>query len=252
MPRESKENLKKRAAEIFALLKRYYPDSRCSLEHQSPLQLLVATILSAQCTDERVNKVTPALFTKYKTVKDFADADIGELEAHVRTTGFFRNKAKNIKTCCQQILERHGGEIPRTLEELSSLAGVGRKTANVVLGSAFGIPGVVVDTHVGRLSRRMGFTENEDPVKVECDLEKIFPREEWTDLAHLLIWHGREICLARRAECEHCFLAHGLCPKIGVDKKTGKPIVEKGKKKNGHPQSRSNGKPHLKKNCKRA
>jgi endonuclease III len=144
----------------------------------------------------------------------------------VKTTGFYHNKAKNIKACCQQIIERHGGKIPKTLDELSALSGVGRKTANVVLGNAFGIPGLVVDTHVGRLSRRMGFTENEDAVKVEFDLMDIFPKEEWTELAHLLISHGREVCLARRAECERCFLAHGLCPRIGVDKKTGKPRTE--------------------------
>ena len=216
--------LNERALEILRLLKHYYPDAKCSLDHQNPLQLLIATILSAQCTDDRVNKVTPALFDKYKTVEDFANADLTELEALVRTTGFYRNKAKNIKNSCQQILDKHGGEIPRTLEELSALPGVGRKTANVVLGNVFNVPGVVVDTHVGRLSRRMGFTKHEDPVKVEHDLMALFPKEMWTDLGHLMISHGREICLARRAQCERCFLADGLCLRKGVDKSTGKPL----------------------------
>ena len=236
-PSETTANKKRRASKILSLLKRYYPEAKCSLEHETPLQLLIATILSAQCTDARVNKVTPSLFAKYQTVSDFANADLSELEEVIRSTGFYRNKAKNIKGCCQKLLIKFGGEIPKEIENLSNLPGVGRKTANVVLGNVFGIPGMVVDTHVGRLSRRMALTVNEDPVKVEHDLMEIIPKEDWTLTSHLLIDHGRAVCDARNPKCESCFLkVEKLCPQIGVE--------------DGHSQSRSNGKSRSAKNRK--
>jgi len=206
---------RRRVAKIRQVLAKLYPDAHCALTHENALQLLVATILSAQCTDARVNMVTPALFQRYPTAEAFADADISELERLIQSTGFFRNKAKNIKACCRQIVEQHGGEVPGRLEDLVLLPGIGRKTANVVLGDAFGVPGITVDTHVGRLSRRLGLTKHDDPEKVEQDLMRLLPREEWTILSHRLIFHGRQICFARNPACDQCGLAT-LCPKIGV------------------------------------
>jgi endonuclease-3 len=209
---ESFDQTKKRAAKIVRLLKKHYPDSFTALKYRTPHQLLVSTILSAQCTDERVNMVTPGLFKKYPNVQAFAYADLEELAEDIRSTGFFRNKAKAIKTSAQELMERHGGEVPRTLDELVKLSGVGRKTASVILGNAYQLAeGVVVDTHVGRLSRRLGLTEHKDPVKVERDLMELIPRKDWILLSHMLIDHGRAICNARKPKCCECFLAK-LCP----------------------------------------
>jgi endonuclease-3 len=216
-PRESKEAVKARAKKIITQLEKMYPDAHCSLDHESPLQLLIATMLSAQCTDARVNLTTPALFAKYKTAKDFANAKIEDLEQLVRSTGFYRNKAKNIKACAQSLVEKYSGDVPKTMEELSALAGVGRKTANVVLGNAYGIPGMVVDTHVTRLSNRLGLTVGQDAVKLETQLMEIVPKEKWTNFSHLLISHGREICVARTPRCKVCKIFR-LCPKKGVEK----------------------------------
>jgi endonuclease-3 len=207
---------RKRAIKIDAGLVKLYPDAHCALHHANALQLLVATILSAQCTDERVNKVTPALFARYPDARAYAEAERAELEAMIQSTGFFRNKAKNIQACCQMLVEKHGGEVPATMEELVPLPGVGRKTANVVLGNAFGIPGIPVDTHVGRLSRRMGLSEHDDPVKVEHDLMALIPKADWTDFGHRMIFHGRQVCHSRKPKCEECTLAK-VCPKVGVE-----------------------------------
>lgn len=200
---------------VIAGLHKMYPAAHCELHHETPLQLLIATILSAQCTDKRVNQVTPALFEKFPDARAFAKAPLADLEDMIRTTGFFRNKAKNIIACCQAIVERHGGEVPKTMEELTALGGVGRKTANVVLGNAFGIPGMVVDTHVKRITKLLGLTKNTDPGKVEQDLMKVIPREEWTQFAHNLIFHGRRICKARTPNCFECDLS-SLCPSSRV------------------------------------
>lgn len=222
---------KRRAVEIDAALARLYPEAHCALEFRNPLQLLVATILSAQCTDERVNLVTRDLFRRYRSAGDFAAASLGELEAAVRSTGFFRNKAKNIQACCRAIVEEHGGEVPRELEAMVKLGGVGRKTANVVLGTAFGIAsGVVVDTHVTRLCRRLGLTKHADAVKIERDLMAKLPATSWVDFSHRLIWHGRKICQARKPKCEECALS-ALCPKVGV----AKPGARVGASKKGVP-----------------
>jgi endonuclease-3 len=207
--------LKARARRIVRKLAQLYPDARCALHHQSPLQLLVATILSAQCTDARVNLVTPVLFARYRDAQAFATADRTELESYIQSTGFFRNKARSIIACCQALVERHGGEVPATMEELVPLAGVGRKTANVILGSAFGVPGITVDTHVGRLSRRLGLTTHTDPAKVERDLMELIAKKDWTMFSHRLIFHGRQVCHARKPDCAGCGLAK-LCPKAGV------------------------------------
>ena len=204
-----------RVASLLDALRRLYPDATTALHHQNPLQLLIATILSAQCTDERVNQVTPALFARFPDAAALAGADRAELEALIRSTGFYRNKAKAIQSCCADILARHGGQVPRTLEELTALKGVGRKTANVVLGNAFGIPGIVVDTHVQRLSRRLGLTRETDPVKIEFALMTIVPRETWSLFSHWLILHGRSVCVARKPRCSACTLAPH-CPRIGV------------------------------------
>jgi len=200
-----------RGREIVARLERAYPDAHCALHHRDALQLLIATILSAQCTDARVNMVTPALFAKYPDAEAFAEADRTELEEMIRSTGFYHNKAKNIIGCCQELVMRHGGKVPQDLDSLVALPGVGRKTANVVLGNAFGIPGVVVDTHVSRLSQRLDLTSNDDPNKIEIDLMEIVPRDKWTLLAHLLIEHGRRVCMARSPRCAGCVLSE-LCP----------------------------------------
>jgi len=207
---------KSKVSFILAALRRAYPDYRCALEHGDPLQLLVATILSAQCTDVRVNQVTPALFAKYRTAADFAAAPPGELEAYIRSTGFFRSKARSIRRCCRSLVKKYDGHVPQTLAELVALDGVGRKTANCVLGNAYGkTEGIVVDTHVMRLSRRMGLTRQTTPEKIEQALMKIVPQREWIDFSHLLIWHGRRRCMARKPDCAHCEI-HGRCPKIGV------------------------------------
>lgn len=202
----------KLAGKIIARLRATYPDAHCELNHHTPLQLLVATILSAQCTDERVNKVTPALFAKYRSAADFAAAPPGELEELIKSTGFYRNKAKSIRACCRAIAEHHAGRVPQTLAELTQLAGCGRKTANVVLGVAYRkAEGIVVDTHVARLSRRLGLTRQTTPEKIEQDLMKMIPPRDWIDLSHLLIWHGRRRCDARKPDCDHCEL-RTLCP----------------------------------------
>lgn len=197
--------------EIVARLEHSYPDAHCSLLHQNPLQLLIATILSAQCTDARVNMVAPHLFQRYPDVQALADADLEDVEEIIRSTGFYRNKARNIIGCAQQLVLRHGGQVPADLDQLVALPGIGRKTANVVLGNAFGIPGMVVDTHVGRLSRLLGLTSHQDPNKIELDLMQAVPREKWTQLAHLFIEHGRQVCKARTPRCAECVLSD-LCP----------------------------------------
>lgn len=214
--RESAAARAERAGEICRRLAASYPDATCSLDFRSPFELVVATILSAQCTDRRVNMVTGALFQRWPTPARMAVAPQDELEAVIRTTGFFRAKAKNILGCCQALVERHGGEVPRTLAELVKLPGVGRKTANVVLGSAFGIPaGVVVDTHVGRIARRLGLTRHPDAVRAERDLIACLEESEWIAFSHRLIALGREVCTARKPRCEACPLAD-LCPRKGV------------------------------------
>jgi len=201
---------------VIDILRRTYPDFRCALVHDNPLQLLVATILSAQCTDERVNQVTPALFARYRDAAEFGAASLPELEALIRPTGFFRNKAKSIRSCCRAIAERFGGRVPDTLGELIALDGIGRKTANVVLGVGYGkAEGIVVDTHVQRLSHRLGFTRQNTPEKIESALMKVVPRADWIDFSHLLIWHGRNRCTALRPDCPRCEVCH-LCPRISV------------------------------------
>jgi endonuclease-3 len=208
LPRSSARN---RALTVLRRLKREFPDAKCALEHESPHQLLVATILSAQCTDARVNLVTKDLFRKYPDVGAFAHADLATMEQDVKSTGFFRNKARALVEMSQDVLQKHGGQVPRTMEELTALRGVGRKTANVLLGNAFDIPGLVVDTHVRRLSNLLGFTEQQDPVKIEFELMELFPRTWWTTSSHLLILHGRATCIARRPKCAECVLKD-LCP----------------------------------------
>ncbi len=214
--RESKRARRGRVQTLLARLRREHPDAHCALEHRDPLQLLVATILSAQCTDERVNQVTPALFARFPDAAALAAAEIGELEEMVRTTGFFRNKARSLQGLGRALVERHEGRVPRTMEELRELPGVGRKTANVVLGNAFGIDeGIVVDTHVARLSRRLALTAQKDPLKIESDLCELVPKEAWTDWAHLLIFHGRRVCRARKPDCAGCVVAD-LCPSAEI------------------------------------
>ena len=200
-----------RILKIRRILKARYPDVKTQLRHESPFQLLVATILSAQCTDRQVNAVTPRLFARFKTPADFAGADIKDIETLIHSTGFFHNKAKNVKNCAQALLSEYNGEVPRTLDELVKLPGVGRKTANVVLGAAFEIPGMVVDTHVARISKRLGLTQSHDPVKIELDLMKVIPKAEWNDFSLWLIYFGRAVCTARKPDCPACFL-NPLCP----------------------------------------
>lgn len=215
MPRESFQAKASRTQQIIAGLKRTYPNAYCELNHSNPLELLIATILSAQCTDKQVNVVTADLFKKYKRIEDYANATQEQLEHDIKRIGFFRNKAKNIRACCQKLIERHAGQVPRTMDDLTALDGVGRKTANVVLGNAFGINiGVVVDTHVARLSQRLGLTREASPEKIEADLMKLVPQSEWTHFSHWLIWHGRRRCSARRPECAVCEIA-ALCPSAG-------------------------------------
>jgi endonuclease-3 len=213
---ETSNHRRSQGRRIARLLARLYPDARCALDYGNPLQLLVATILSAQCTDVRVNQVTPALFARYPDAQAFATADQAELEKAIQTTGFFRNKARNLIACCRKLVAEHNGEVPGTLEDLVQLPGVGRKTANVILGNAFNVPGITVDTHVGRLSRRMGLTTATDPDKVERDLMRLLPKKAWTMFSHRMIYHGRQVCQARKPNCGGCALA-SVCPKIGVE-----------------------------------
>ncbi len=209
-------NDKRYAAKVVRALKKDYPEATCALRHDSPFQLLIATILSAQCTDARVNIVTKDLFRKYPTATHYARMPHKTLEQAIQSTGFFRNKAKNINGCCQRLVERYGGQVPRDLDQLVELPGIGRKTANVVLGTAFGLPtGVVVDTHVSRISRRLGLTEERDPVKIERDLIKLLPKKEWIDFSHRMIHHGRRVCNARKPLCDQCSMKN-FCPRIGV------------------------------------
>jgi len=204
------------ATEVMARLRRAHPDAHCELDYETPLQLLVATILSAQCTDKRVNMVTPVLFRTFPTAAAIGDAPTEQLEDVIRSTGFFRNKAKNLIGLGKALVERHGGEVPDSMDELVKLPGVGRKTANVVLGNAFRrSEGVVVDTHVGRLAIRLGLTREQDPVKVERELMPLFPRDEWTNVAHVLIFHGRRVCDARAPRCDVCVVAD-ICPSSTV------------------------------------
>jgi endonuclease III len=219
-PKLRKPTKKQRAIDTLDHLKRLYPNAECSLNYEGPLQLMIATILAAQCTDERVNKVTPALFDRYPDVYAFAESDLLELESYVKSTGFYRNKAKNIRSACHRIVEVYNGEVPRTMEDLTSLAGVARKTANVVLSNAYGINlGFTVDTHVTRLANRLGFTKHQNAVKIEQDLMKLFPQPEWENTSIHLIYHGREVCDARKPLCEICELTV-LCPSAGkVDRK---------------------------------
>lgn len=214
--RESKANKVKRAHHICELLQKYYPDAHCALHHETPLQLLIATILSAQCTDDRVNMVTPALFERYPTAQDFAKAKQADVETLIHSTGFYKNKAKNIIKCCQDIVALHKGEVPQNLNSLVKLAGVGRKTANVVLGNAFDIPsGIVVDTHVTRLSNRLGLVKGKNAEIIERELIELIPKEDWIQFSHWLIFHGRQVCKARKPQCERCFLITN-CPQRGL------------------------------------
>jgi endonuclease-3 len=210
-----------RARELVRVLPQVYPDAHCELDFKTPLQLLVATILSAQCTDKRVNMVTPALFGRYRSAADYARSEPAELEKAIQSTGFFRNKTKSIRAAAAAIETEHGGEVPQTMAELHALPGVGRKTANVVLGNAFQKDeGIVVDTHVARLSQRLGLTKQQDPIRIEQDLMKLIPRQHWTNWSHWLIWHGRRRCYARKPDCPKCELL-ALCP-------SGKPFIRSG------------------------
>lgn len=218
MPRESRERRSERFVAIRAALRRAYPDAHCELNYSNPLELLVATILSAQCSDVQVNKVTASLFRKYPTARAFAQAALPELESDLRQIGLFRNKARSVKRCCEALIRDHGGQVPDSMEALTRLAGVGRKTANVILGNAFGrAVGVVVDTHVARLSARLGLSRERTPEKIEQDLMRLTPRGEWTLLSHWLIWHGRRRCPARRPDCRGCEL-RAWCPSAEAPK----------------------------------
>ncbi len=240
LPTKKNVALKKQAQRVGLGLAKLYPEAHCALEHANPFQLLIATILSAQCTDKTVNKVTPALFARFPDARAFAVADLAEVEQFVKSTGFYRSKAKNIIACSRAIMEQHGGAVPASLESLTKLPGVGRKTANVVLGDSFGIPGVVVDTHVHRLSRRLGLTKEDTAEKIEQELMRLFPEKEWTVLGHRLIFHGRQVCDARKPRCEACTLA-AFCPKLGVaglsaaKKVAGKPKMPAARKSSRKP-----------------
>jgi endonuclease-3 len=219
---------KARAKAIYRILTKNYPYVRCELDYKNPYQLLVATVLSAQCTDKRVNQTTPALFKKYNSIKKMAEADIKDLQQLVKSTGFYRAKAKNIKNLSQKILIDFNGKVPSNIEDLVTLPGVGRKTANVVLGHGFNIPGITVDTHFGRLSRRFGWSNQKDPIKVEFEVAKLIPQSQWTNLSQRLIWHGRRVCHSRRPACGACAIAK-LCPSYGVgevDKVKAKRLVK--------------------------
>jgi len=209
--KETLEEKKDRLKKIVSRLRKAYGPVGCALHHSNPLELLVAVILSAQCTDKRVNRVTPTLFKKYRSVKDYAKANLKEFQEEIHSTGFYQNKAKNIIACAKGIVEKHHGKVPNTMEELVELPGVGRKTANAVLGNAFGIPGLCVDTHMIRINQKLGLTKNTDPVKIEFDLMLLLPKEKWTDYSHLIIHHGRVRCYARKPDCAHCAV-NDLCP----------------------------------------
>ncbi len=212
MAKQTTEELKARTRKIISLLKKAYPTAHCALNHSSPLELLIATILSAQCTDDRVNIVTSELFRKYRNCHDYLAVEPSELEDDIRTTGFFRNKTRSIQGACKMLVEDYGGKVPEDMESLLKLPGVARKTANVVMGNAFGIAsGIVVDTHVTRLSHRLGLTTQKQPEKIEADLDKIVPKKDWIMFSHLLIWHGRKICKARNPQCDQCTIEK-LCP----------------------------------------
>jgi endonuclease III len=218
MARESNPVLQARTKKIIAALKKAYPEAHCELNYSNPLELLVATILSAQCNDKQVNIVTETLFKKYRTAADYANAEPAAFEQEIKRIGLYRNKAKNIQACCRKLIERHGGKVPDSMAALIELDGVGRKTANVVLGNAFQINhGVVVDTHVARLSERLGLTREKTPEKIEQALMKLVPQPEWTLFSHWLIWHGRRRCFARSPDCPHCEIKN-LCPRIGLPK----------------------------------
>jgi endonuclease-3 len=227
---ESRTALIKRARKINGILGEVFPEAKCELDFKNPLQLLVATVLSAQCTDKRVNQVTPALFKKYPTVEKLASAPRADLEEAIKSTGFYRNKATSIQGLAAQILEKHNGNVPDDIESLVKLPGVGRKTANVVLGNAFGVPGITVDTHVGRIARRLGWTSNTDPVKVEFDIMELFDPKDWTMLNHRLIFFGRRICHSRKPACGACPLAK-ICPSFGegpTDKEVATKLIKLG------------------------
>lgn len=216
MARETAEQKRQRVQTLIKKLRKHYPDAKCALIHRNPFELLLATILSAQCTDEKVNQVTRDLFEKYRSPADFAHADPAELEQLIRPTGFFKTKAKALRGASQKIMDEYHGEVPKEMDQLVELPGVGRKTANVVLGVAFAIPvGIVVDTHVARLSYRLGLTDSKTPVEIERDLQQLVAKKEWIHIAHLLIFHGRQICKALRPQCDNCFLSAD-CPKRGV------------------------------------
>jgi len=225
---ESIADKKVRAKAIYRILSKNYPNVRCELDYKNPYQLLVATVLSAQCTDKRVNQTTPALFKKYNSIKKMAAADLKDLQRLVKSTGFYRAKARNIKMLSQKILTDFNGKVPSDIEDLVTLPGVGRKTANVVLGNGFNIPGITVDTHFGRLSRRFGWSDKKDPVKVEFEIGKLIPEKEWTNLSQRLIWHGRRVCHSRKPACGACALAK-LCPAYGIgemDKVKARKLVK--------------------------
>ncbi|HMY58223.1 MAG TPA: endonuclease III [Pseudomonadota bacterium] len=210
--RRTRKSETARIADILDELDRLYPDAHCELVYKSPFELLIAVILSAQCTDDRVNMITPTLFARFPDPAALAQADLEELEKIIYSTGFYRNKAKNIKACAKKLVEKFGGKVPQSMPDLLSLPGVARKTANVVLGTAFGIPsGVVVDTHIGRLSQRLGMTKQDDPEKIELDLQKLWPKDRWIMSGHRLIWHGRRVCFARKPSCATCTL-RPVCP----------------------------------------
>jgi len=210
--------LTERAVKVLDLLEKEYPDARVTLDFKDPLQLLIATILAAQCTDERVNIVTKDLFQKYRRAADFARADLRTLEEEIRPTGFYHNKAKSILACCQKIVDKFNGQVPQTLEELTALSGVGRKTANIILGNAYGQQAIAVDTHVKRVSHRLGWAKSDDPNKIEFELMEVMPRGRWTMACHQLVFHGRRVCTAKNPQCPTCPV-NKLCPKIGVTAK---------------------------------
>lgn len=230
-------------SKILAALEKEFPDASCSLNFTNPLELLIATILSAQCTDERVNQVTKELFKKYRAARDYVTTPIAELEKDIQSTGFYRNKAKNIQECCRILQEKYGGQVPPSLEELVTLPGVGRKTANVVLGTAYGIPsGIVVDTHVARISQRLGLTQETDPGKIEEDLMRLVPQDQWIPFSHRMIKHGRKYCTARKPRCVECPMSP-FCPKIGVAtssdglaQRAEKPLSSRGPKSSSSPK----------------
>lgn len=213
----NKEHYRQRVLKIREIFEKIYGDAACSLDYKDPLQLLIATQLAAQCTDARVNIVTKDLFKKYKNVYDFANANPEELEQDIKSTGFYRNKARNIINCCKMLIEKHNGEVPNNMEDLLALPGVGRKTANLILGDIFGIPGIVVDTHAKRIANRLGLTKNQDPTKVEYDLMEVVPKDYWSKFCHQLVYHGRAICNARTPKCEQCPINH-LCDFVNKQK----------------------------------